>query len=362
MYFKECSFNGTYSDDLDIISLHSEALNNFKKNKTIKINELQNSIDEIKNELDNIEMYEIDRKLKSRRLTALLTELNGISSDKLRNEYSTKVKLIIEEYSSLPRMKNKISFKDDIAEFKRDSNSGRRQILIIQYLNILRDYFTVDISRKINGIFQIKKETQTSTISGNVNQETIQKSSHENRENFKKAIAKYQGKEDNRLPEDIYEKLDDYFKKYSLPMGSEVRRCNVNGNWHFRYKKGNVDIVLSKELLFKALTEIKYNEFYDSFYIICHRYWGWKLRDISDIEESILKDYDLKQPVYEKIKFKYNKKISSINVWYDLYRLLKKHHHPCEVRDFKIVKTDEIIMVYEEIWDVYCKELEWECN
>lgn len=362
MYCRDCSFSGTYSDDLDIISLHSEALNNFKKTKPIRINELQNLIDELNNELNNVEMYEIDRRLKTRKLKSLITELEDISSDRLLNEYQSKVRMIIEEYSSLPRMKNRISFKDDIAEFKKDSNSGRRQILIIQYLNALREYFCVDISRKINGIFQVKKETQTSLVSGNVNQETIQKNSHENRENFKKAIAKYQGKEDNRLPEDIYDKLDDYFKKYSLPDGSEVRRMNVNGDWHFRYKRGNIDVVLSKELLFKALTEIKYNEFYDSFYIICHRYWGWKLRDISDIEEIILKDYDLKQPVYEKIKFKYNKKISSINVWYDLYRLLKKHKHSCEVRDFKIVKTDEIIMVYEEIWDVYCEELGWESN
>lgn len=352
-------FEGDYNDDLDIISLHIKVLKNFGEIRSKRLGEIDHEIKTVEDEL-NVPMFYIDRKLKLRKLEELKKEKDDLNNNAKKNEYMIKSKLIVEEYNRLPRMEYKIVFNESGANIVQDKNYSKRQILIIKYLNLLKNYFIVDISKKIYNNEVVRNNIEAFTIVKDLNPDITPKNNYEDRENFRKAMMKYQCKEDVTFPADLFSKLDDHFRKYKIPIGEEIKRMNVNKEWHFKYVKDDEVFIASKELLFRALSEIGYNTYYKFFYSICHEYWGWHVRDISDIEDDIMEDYDLSQRVYERIKGKYKKKISSVNVQYRLFRHLRRRKHICEADDFKLIKTQDILDIYEEIWFEMCDTLGWD--
>lgn len=341
---------GVYKDDLDICVLHDTMLKEFKSSKS-KLTNIRNRIKELKDELEK-PMYMIEKKKRIKELDSLTVEEFNIANNIKRDEYIDRVTDIVNEYSQLPRLKKHVVFTSTGANIVHDETYERRQMLINIYLSILRNYTQVDVTKHLPHNDVIRYNIQISGSGKDSNQDMPSKNNYETRENFRKVMLRYQCKEDVVFPEDLESKLDDHFTKYSMLTGAKVRELNVNGEWHFLFT--------NKELLFRALADIKYNNYYKYWYSIVHFYWGWHVRDISNIEEEIMEEYDMAQRVYEKIKSKFKKKISSMNAQYSLLRLLKRKKHECEVRDFKIIKTPDILDSYEEIWRITCDELGWE--
>lgn len=342
--------DGIYKDDLDIYSIHNWMIKRFKDIKKTKLPVIKNKIKQLEKELETPQFL-IEKKIKLKEIDKLKLEELEIETNSKEEEYISRTGSIISNYCNLPRLKKQIIFTNSGTDIIHDENYSSRQVLIYMYISILRNYINVDIIRHIYHNDIIRNSIEIFSTSKDINQDIPIRNNYENRENFKKAMYKYQCKEDVIFPSDLYTNLDLFFTKYSMPIGSEVRKMNVNHEWHFDFT--------SKELLFKALAEIGYNSYYKYFYTICHEYWGWHVRDISGIEEEIMEEYDVTQRIYERIKGKFKKKISSMNVQYRLLRHLKKKKHLCEVRDFKIIKTQDILDCYEEIWKIICHELDW---
>jgi hypothetical protein len=174
----------------------------------------------------------------------------------------------------------------------------------------------------------------------------VTKGNYEDRENFLKAIKRFQGKQPNKLPSDLLDKIDQHFGCYGFPTCSEVRNMAPELG---RQK-------MSKEKMYTALQRIGYSGFYEDINLICHLAWGWELPNISGLEIQLMSDYDLSQKVYNEIN---QPGQSCPNVQYRLFRHLQRLGHSCTQKDFKIIQTEEILNNYESKWKVVCEQLTW---
>jgi hypothetical protein len=354
---REDVISAEYIDDLNIIAINRTMMQKFNKAEKIILPKLKDKLNYL---LDTLEQphHVIDIKMINKEIEAVQDEINAIESKVKFKEYKMRTYDILQEYIGLGHLKKEIRFKTSGApDIQEDKNKIKRHELIIQFIEILRNYTDIDIIR-------ISPESSKCTECNNsictcAGKETegqkelainsVSRNNYENRENFRKALMRYQGKELTELPDDLYGKLDKYFENYKLPKGCDIKKLNVNNEWDF---KGT-----SRDLLFKALFDINYRDYYKHVYLICHNYWGWELPDVGYLEDVIMEDYDQSQRVYEKMKPK-NKK-SCINVQYRLFRLLQKRNHKCKPEDFKIVRTREILEEYEETWEYICDKLGW---
>jgi hypothetical protein len=173
------------------------------------------------------------------------------------------------------------------------------------------------------------------------------KDGYEDRENFEKALYRFQGKQVNHPPERLFKELDMYFQSFDppLPKGEEIRLLPLASKG---VKKGT-----SKSMMLKALSETNNSVFYEDVNLVCHLYWGWSLPDLSADEEKIMNDYDTTQEVYKRLP---KDRKSSLNTQYRLWQHLKirGYHYPIE--DFKIVKTHDILVEHDKLMEMMCKE------
>ena len=113
----------------------------------------------------------------------------------------------------------------------------------------------------------------------------------------------------------------------------------------------------SKDLMYSALHDVVLAQYYEDVNLICHVYWGWKLQDVGHLEDAIMTDYDRSQMIFEQHK---GSRKSCLNTQYRLWRHLARRGHPCKSKDFKIVKTPEIVDFHESMWKIICRELNWD--
>jgi hypothetical protein len=173
------------------------------------------------------------------------------------------------------------------------------------------------------------------------------KDGYEDRENFWKALQRFQGKQNNHIPDRLYKELDEYFKSFGLPSGEDICKIELSK----KGTRGNT----SRSMMFKALSETNNSVFYEDVNLICHLYWGWLLPDISADEEQIMNDYDMTQEVFKKIP---KDRRSSLNAQYRLWQHLRIRGYKYPIDDFKIVKTPDILVEHDRIMKIMCEE----CN
>jgi hypothetical protein len=173
------------------------------------------------------------------------------------------------------------------------------------------------------------------------------KDGYEDRENFWKALQRFQGKQNNHIPERLFKELDDYFVSFGLLTGKQICSLELTK----KGTRGNT----SRGMMFKALSETNNSVFYEDVNLICHLYWGWLLPDISSDEEQIMNDYDITQEVFKKIP---KDRRSSLNAQYRLWQHLRIRGYKYPIDDFKIVKTPDILVEHDRIMKIMCDECE----
>ena len=172
---------------------------------------------------------------------------------------------------------------------------------------------------------------------------------YDDRENFEKAIDRFQGKQPDKLPADIEDRLDGYFLSVGLPIGRyirENRKLNTSGR-----REGT-----SRKMLHEALRSLELRDHYPDINLIGKKYWGWRLTDLSIYKDRLMRDYDRSQAVYETIP---KERKSSLNTDYRLMKHLQLLHVPCSAEDFKMIKTRKILLEYERIWKIICNRCGW---
>ena len=354
----------------------------FNRDKFIKLNQLKKNKEIEENRIKQI-MNMVDRKNSLKLIDKYKNEIENIEKNEYLNNYVNQVSELIDIYRNLGTISKVISFKTTkIDENKKneiiDEKQEYRQRVISRYLDIARHYINLDIVRESDNNYkclvcnlnfentEIYDSNSYKFYCPNCNTEkqlisrsayykdstrisTSSKNNYEDRENFEKSLKRYQGKQPVKFNQSLFISLDNFFKSYDgkyisenvkkLPLDHRGRRLDTN-----------------KDLMYKALFDTGNAIHYEDINLICHLYWGWKLPDVSHLEDDIMNDYDLSQKVYESIK---TDRKSCLNTQYRLFRHLRRRGHNCRADDFKIVKTRDILEYHENMWEQICNTLGW---
>lgn len=154
------------------------------------------------------------------------------------------------------------------------------------------------------------------------------------KETFTKALLKFQGKNNEDIPNIILQKLYEYCDNY-----------------------GTNYIDVKKQDMYCMLQELGYPNYYEDINLILFKFNKTPLPDLSSYEEQLKVNYMLGENIYEKIK---TDRKSSLNIQYLLFKHLEKLKYPCNKDDFKIIETREILIGYDQIWKQICDKLDWE--
>lgn len=269
--------------------------------------------------------------------------------DKLYNEYHIKTKNILED---------SISNKTDLVE---------------QFLDITSDYVRYDLIKKnkkknicvgcginIDEIVVLSgsvfvchicgcENTSFNKVTNNTNQNTGTKSKkRKNDKNFENAYLRYIGEQNIKLPGNLEEKLDNYFKHVGFSVGSEVKKIELVDDETKLIRPGT-----SIDKMIEALKGCNLNEYYIHVRYICRVYWGWVLKNYDNLKDELLFRYQVTSSKYDSIK----KGSSSLNMNFHLLKLFRTMSCPCKPNDFKKVKVPSTIKDYEVYWKKIIKKV-----
>lgn len=386
---------GTYKHDFNIVDIHKLIINKFNRQKEHDIKRLEQQLrdEEIKiNRRQNM----VERKASLKVIENIRKNIEDILTDKSFNEYLRRITPLIDNYNILGSIskivsfaKNKRSDEDFSDEAPEDEKmQEKRHQLILDFVEIARKYIQIDLIREVRegnncpacgtkldesmssmdddgisicsncGIERISvvrarfyQDNARTNNSGN---------NYEDRANFKKVLMRYQGKQPDKPPSELYEKLEEYFisnqtpkidtdsgRKFISP--EDIRNMPVNSDGE---KMGT-----SRSLMYKALKDTGNSDYYDHINIILNEVWGWSLPDVSHLEDQIIEDYDTSQRIYEMLP---KDRKSSLNSQYRLYKHLRRLGHYCKTKDFRIPSTHDILEFHNIMWAKICEVLEWE--
>lgn len=173
-------------------------------------------------------------------------------------------------------------------------------------------------------------------------------SSEDDTNNFIKVLDKFEGRNEPHPPDILYNELDDYFISMKMEPGSYYRDKDVTTKGK---KEGT-----SKKKLWDALENTGNNKYYDESNFIAHKYWGWKLPDITLYREKLISDYQETQNIWNKIKYNYNRS-ASLGTQFRLYVHLKAINYECDREDFKIQDMVESLRIHNHAWKIMCEEV-----
>lgn len=158
---------------------------------------------------------------------------------------------------------------------------------------------------------------------------------NEERENFLKALVRYQGLQKDKLPADLFARLDRYFLSINYPTGEDVLAGRAGA------------AVLSRDVMYKALSAVN-TPVYEHVNLISHMYWGTPLPDLRHLQDTIMLHFDATQRVARLHG------IQPVNTQYRLFKHLELVGFPCHAVDFRIPKTREIVQTDEDRWRAMC--------
>lgn len=373
--YVDVEINDSYEDDYDIIDLHGRVLLKFASDlKSLPL--LRSKLDLTKGKLES-RLSIVERKAIYRSIDSIRQEIENVEAGVEKEEYMERARDLISIYETLGVQVKTVSFGNKITVEKEPSDrASLRSKVIGEYLNVVKDYIPINIMKISEDIIRcfgcgssfdmiesdevcgshhcsvcgLQRDATCSSFGSSMGSKTSTgRNNYEDRDNFFKAVRRYQGKQSNKIPDSLYEALDEYFEKYGMPISSVIRERPLDK--HGR-REGS-----SRNLLFRALFDINRSAYYEDVNLIGHVYWGWTLPDISHLEDIIMEDYDLSQRIFERIK---NDRKSCLNSQYRLFKHLQRLGHSCTEADFKIITTRDIIEYHESIWRQICEELEWD--
>jgi hypothetical protein len=360
-----------FSENLDINELHEFLLRKFKFEQEYKPKILLHMIETEKKKLEP-QLYRIEIKMIEKEIDSLQTLHQYIVNKTQQNEYLQIVKELLLINQEIGPKKKIISFNNQKQLKKEDVLTTKfRKLLVEKYIDIFKRYHPnihltypmtnknlcavcqFDLSKLVSeetGIVvcpkcSVEKTTLIHTSLVSEVKYMNSKDGYEDRENFWKALQRFQGKQNNHIPERLYRELDEYFKSFGLTIGEDIRKLELTK----KGTRGNT----SRGMMFKALSETNNSVFYEDVNLICHLYWGWLLPDIAADEELIMKDYDQTQEVFKKIP---KDRRSSLNAQYRLWQHLRIRGYRYPIEDFKIVKTQDILTEHDRIMKIMCDE------
>ncbi len=366
-------------NDFNIIHIHDKIIRKLGEKRDIS--EISDQIKQCKIHLSR-NLSVIDKSFYNQQLKGLVSKYEHINENVKLQEYLEKSKPYIDAYKRIGTLT--ISFDSDTSRTRDKRFVGSERFnLILSYLDIAKKYHSIDVIHDRGNeprCNMCDSADIDEDFAGNVycydcyaedvtivnlpmyrdgtNLSRNGKNDYDDRENFKKALKRYQGRQIDKLYKDILvEKLDKYFKLRNRPTSDDVKKLPLDS----RGRRGKT----SKGMLYKALKGVNEEEHYEDANLICYLYWNWDLPDVSDIIDDVLKDYGVFSDIY--ITIRDPSKTSALNTEMTLYCLLRKNGHRCDRKQFKIVSTPSIYRNYvqkiKEIFEIAKrKDTSWVFN
>lgn len=166
---------------------------------------------------------------------------------------------------------------------------------------------------------------------------------------FRDCIRQFQGKQNCKIPEQLFKDLTAKFEAYRLLVKSD--------NYHIRYSKINPQHILM------FLKELKYAKHYENVNVIYYTLTNKRVADIGDLEDKLIEDFKelvtLYDNLHSKDKPKQLDRKNFMNVHYLLYQLLRKNGYNCKLSDFSILKTTDRKLFHDNICSNLFEKLGW---
>ena len=365
---------GTYSTDLNINKINEAILFRFEYFwESVPIYEQQ--VDELILSMEDSSKPENEIKLIKQKIEKLNEKIYDYKNKISLKKYIEITKPLLEKYNKVASSVSKgIVFFKKTKEKEDDQIINYRLKIIRDYLDIAKDYIRLELRQKMDtsifcpgcgmnlskifidqdsGLslcpscgYEKESVSYNSSYKDSLRVNTSIRNNYDDCENFRKALLRFQGRQNNRPPAKLYEQLDSYFVKIKKPVSSEILKLPLSEDGK---KKGT-----SREMMFEALSETNNSAYYDDINLILHIYWGWELPNISHLEEKIMEDYINTQQVFNSIAKK--DRNASLNIQFRLYVHLKAVNYPCTKDDFKIQTSRDSLIFHNEIWKQMCEE------
>lgn len=358
---------GTYTDDLNIIEIDQKIRKKLSHEffmKPERINELDLEIQKL-SEIIKKPQTLVERKDSIRRRSELILKKQAVESEEPWIDYVNETRDLLIEYLQLEQSKRIISFRKKTSQEpieNQGDTEARRLYIIDLYLERASKYHFLNFSREIimsslcpNCNTELQKDSEFCEECGYLKAVVLNKSTssklsssmrneYKNIINFQKCLLRFMGKQNDKIPDQVFKDLDDYFISYGLPIGESLRSL--------RKIDGKVEGT-SREMMYKALSHTGNSKYYGDINLICHLYWGWDLPNISHLVETIMEDYRKTQNVYNSME---KERSSCLNTQFRLFKHLQARGYQCTIDDFKIVKTRDILEYYDITWQHMCEQ------
>ena len=390
---------GTYKYDFNIMDIHDIIMERFNRQKTVKVKELREYLRREERKMERRQNM-VELKASLRNIKHIKAQLDNILTGKDFNAYVEKIKPLLGEYNIMGTLSKIVSFAtnkkrlddDEMEKLPEDPDiQHKRHQIIFDFLEVARKYIQIDVIREVqegnicsscglkldnidtgdedNGIIvcpnckierisvvrsRFYKDNTRTNNSGN---------NYEDRANFEKVVMRFQGKQPDKPPTNLYDILMGHFAVKELP------KLDINGNGvhvyvSSDYIKNHIPLNAegekdgtSRSLMYKALKDTGNSNYYDHINIILHEIWGWELPDITHLEDIIMDDYDKSQRVYEILP---KDRKSSLNSQFRLFKHLRRLDYPCRTKNFRIPTTHDILEFHENMWAKMCEILGWD--
>lgn len=370
--------SGTYNEDYNIIYVDEIIRKKLQQEKFTHVQSLKNRL----KTLDNMSMQPQTYLMRKRTLDniqKLQFEISQIESGERLRIYTNRVSDILVKYRKYSgKVKTVIfDFEEEEQYHEMDDDVRRRIALIDRFLDIASEYIQIDIIRINNrpadicsgcGISLAKVATNEEGTIRCPNEEcqtehnviimaklakdgsrinTGNNTDDESIDNFLRAFTRYQGLQQDRPDESLYDELDNYFARHDRPCGDEIKKLPLNE----RGRRGDTN----HKMLWNALSQIGRSEYYEDANLIGHIYWGWTLPNVMQYKETIILHYNKTQKVFYQIPAEERGRNSSLGTQYRLWRHLQLVGHDCYMEEFKIAENSESIRLHNRLWRLMCE-------
>ncbi len=166
---------------------------------------------------------------------------------------------------------------------------------------------------------------------------------------LQECIKQFQGKQNCKIPDDVYDDLNKKFATYRLLIDSD--------NYHVRYSK------ITPQHISIFLKELGYTKHYKNVNAIYYILTNKRVADISHLEHKLIEDFKelvfLYNSLHTKDKPEELERKNFMNVHYLLFQLLKRHGYNCKIDDFSMLKTIDRKIFHDKICGNLFGKLGW---
>ena len=258
-----------YGHDVNLIELSDRILKYIESDSQKKIPILEQRILELKSKLEK-RLYHNERQSLMKEISILQENLTKLDVSRKKENFIKSTQDITEDYKQLGILPNSSAFDENPTITEDPEKATIRKGLIFKFLSISQGYASLEIERKQEVLscpecfysleniasnqderseiicpkcnFILRVFVQVSTVHSDSN--------YDDRDNYLKAIYRFQGKEKVNFNCDLHKILDKLFQSRNIPTSEEIREMPLIDG-----RRGDLQVI-GKRLLRKALAGV----------------------------------------------------------------------------------------------------------